>query len=519
MLTEPSTTNPFNEPSAPAISPYTAQEIATLQSRLNKKLGPEYISARPGASGSKVYYLAADKCITLANEVFGFNGWSSSVQNIQVDFVDENAQNGRISLGLSVTLRVTLRDGAFHEDVGYGHIENCKGKAAAFEKAKKEGTTDALKRTMRNFGNVLGNCLYDKDFLSKVTKLKVVPTKWDIEDLHRHADYMPLKKEPAIVKEEPQTKTADSRSVVSEAEFEDDFDGDLFNDADFDENGNDTIDETAVEQHTPARPANGATIRGMNTAHSNVASNETSSANRRPLPRTTSAPTNTLHSTKSMPPPPQGPPPNINNNSSSPGQPSAHFQPQPPDPLPHPHSHDQSPAPPSAPAPPAAAFYSARSLSTATNTSSTTTTSTTSAILELPPQPGPGAHFNVHAESPSIRKTAGFDHRKSAPIPKRIFSTGNGNATSSSTTAPSTTNADPHIPSVPLPGHTAAVGRDFINPATDPNRKIGVPGPGFGGGGGQYRPPAKRPLADATNVPGPPRVGVGPEKKVKGAEG
>ena len=54
-------------------------------------------------------------------------------------------------------------------------IENCKGKAAAFEKCKKEGTTDALKRALRNFGNVLGNCLYDKNYLAKVTKLKVEP--------------------------------------------------------------------------------------------------------------------------------------------------------------------------------------------------------------------------------------------------------------------------------------------------------------------------------------------------------
>lgn len=61
------------------------------------------------------------------------------------------------------------------QDIGYGHIENCKGKAAAFEKAKKEGTTDALKRSLRNFGNVLGNCVYDKDYLSKVTKVKSAP--------------------------------------------------------------------------------------------------------------------------------------------------------------------------------------------------------------------------------------------------------------------------------------------------------------------------------------------------------
>lgn len=63
------------------------------------------------------------------------------------------------------------------KDVGYGHIENCKGKAAAFEKAKKEGTTDALKRALRNFGNILGNCVYDKDYVARVTKLKIAPVR------------------------------------------------------------------------------------------------------------------------------------------------------------------------------------------------------------------------------------------------------------------------------------------------------------------------------------------------------
>jgi DNA repair and recombination protein RAD52 len=138
-------------------------------------LGPEYISSRAGPGGSKVHYLAAEKSIALANEVFGFNGWSSQIRDVQVDFIDENEHNQKVSLGLSVIVRVTLRDGTFHEDIGYGHIENCKGKAAAFEKSKKEGTTDALKRTLRNFGNVLGNCLYDKDYINKVTKIKAGP--------------------------------------------------------------------------------------------------------------------------------------------------------------------------------------------------------------------------------------------------------------------------------------------------------------------------------------------------------
>jgi recombination DNA repair RAD52 pathway protein len=59
--------------------------------------------------------------------------------------MDENKETGRVSLGLSVIVRITLRDGTYHEvrlfseeanrkDIGYGSIENAKTKAAAFEK-------------------------------------------------------------------------------------------------------------------------------------------------------------------------------------------------------------------------------------------------------------------------------------------------------------------------------------------------------------------------------------------------
>lgn len=91
-----SSVNPF-EDVKPHISEYTAQEIATLSSRLEKQLGPEYISSRPGAGGGKVHYLSADKCINLANEVFGFNGWSSGIQNVQIDFVSANGLGKKTS--------------------------------------------------------------------------------------------------------------------------------------------------------------------------------------------------------------------------------------------------------------------------------------------------------------------------------------------------------------------------------------------------------------------------------------
>lgn len=236
------------------ISPYTAQEIATLQNRLEKNLGPEFISSRPGAGGQKVYYLGAEKVINLANEVFGFNGWNSSIQNIQIDFVDEHPQTGKVTLGLSVIVRVTLKDGTYHEDVGYGHVENAKGKAAAFEKAKKQGTSDALKRTLRNFGRVLGNCVYDKDYLTKVTKMKVGATKWDPEDLHRHSDFAP-KKEP-VVKAEPASLVPQTNGNESTSHHAgDSFDGMDFDDGVFDDDELGNPDEFVLpaEGQVPAK--------------------------------------------------------------------------------------------------------------------------------------------------------------------------------------------------------------------------------------------------------------------------
>jgi DNA repair and recombination protein RAD52 len=115
-------------------------------------------------------------------------------------------------------VRVTLRDGTYHEDLGYGHIDNSKGKAAAFEKAKKEGTTDALKRALRHFGNVLGNCIYDKTYLAKVTKMKVAPTKFDENCLHRHPDYA-VKTENEVSREIKAVPPAEAPPPQRKSEF------------------------------------------------------------------------------------------------------------------------------------------------------------------------------------------------------------------------------------------------------------------------------------------------------------
>ena len=76
------------------LSTRTAQQIATLQAKLDKKLGPEFISQRPGPGGQgKLTYAEGWKIINLANEVFGFNGWSSSITSLAVDYVRTDLKN------------------------------------------------------------------------------------------------------------------------------------------------------------------------------------------------------------------------------------------------------------------------------------------------------------------------------------------------------------------------------------------------------------------------------------------
>lgn len=133
--TIPQGTSTPSEVQSPSISEETAKKIATLQAKLDKKLGPEYISQRPGPGGGpKLTYVEGWKVINLANEVFGFNGWSSNIVSLSIDFTDYLEETKRYCIGVTAIMRVTLRDGVYHEDIGYGMLENTKSKGAGLDK-------------------------------------------------------------------------------------------------------------------------------------------------------------------------------------------------------------------------------------------------------------------------------------------------------------------------------------------------------------------------------------------------
>ncbi|CAD5122005.1 DgyrCDS10458 [Dimorphilus gyrociliatus] len=147
---------------------YTCEEHGSIQNLLRLKLGPEFISQRPGPSGQKLAYIEGWKLINLANETFGFSGWSHSITHQSVDYIDHI--DGKYHAGVSAFIKVTLRNGSFHEDIGYGISSGLSSKGLALEKARKEAVTDGLKRALKCFGNSLGNCLGDKNYLKIVQR-------------------------------------------------------------------------------------------------------------------------------------------------------------------------------------------------------------------------------------------------------------------------------------------------------------------------------------------------------------
>lgn len=181
---------------------YTAEEYQAVQNALRKKLGPEYISSRMAGGGQKVCYIEGHRVISLANEMFGYNGWSHSISQQNVDFVD--LINGKFYVGVSAFIKVQLKDGSFHEDVGYGVSEGLKSKALSLEKARKEAVTDGLKRALKCFGNALGNCILNKEYLMAINKIPKQPAppldpaqakRTDSEPLVEKARYSSLAKE------------------------------------------------------------------------------------------------------------------------------------------------------------------------------------------------------------------------------------------------------------------------------------------------------------------------------------
>jgi len=134
---------------------FTAEQNTALAAPLD----PKYVRKPSGSFGPKGDYLEGWHVINELNRVFGFDGWSYTV-DLTRDALEKDDSKGQWQAAYTCICTLTVGD-VKRQDVGFGS-GFAKQIGDAIEGATKEATTDALKRCARTFGNVFGLALYDK---------------------------------------------------------------------------------------------------------------------------------------------------------------------------------------------------------------------------------------------------------------------------------------------------------------------------------------------------------------------
>jgi len=71
------------------------------------------------------------------------------------------------------------------------HTRTGRQKGEVLEKARKESSTDALKRALRLFGNRLGNSVYNKDYVSEAQQDRSANPSTCLPAMPSHSAYTP----------------------------------------------------------------------------------------------------------------------------------------------------------------------------------------------------------------------------------------------------------------------------------------------------------------------------------------
>lgn len=136
----------------------TPEQIRLLQAPLD----PKHVVKPSGSFGPKGDYLEGWHVINEMNRVFGFDGWSYTIDLKQDDLRQGLDSKGKEQWQAAYTCVCTLTvNETVRQDVGFGS-GFAKAIGDAIEGATKEAATDALKRCARTFGNIFGLALYDK---------------------------------------------------------------------------------------------------------------------------------------------------------------------------------------------------------------------------------------------------------------------------------------------------------------------------------------------------------------------
>ncbi len=187
-----------------------------ISKELTRKLDPAHVVKPKGDYGPKGDYLEGWHVINEANRIFGFGGWSYTINLTRDALVEGKDSRGNPQWQAAYTCICTLTVGnATRQDVGFGS-GFAKTIGDAIEGATKEAATDALKRALRTFGNPFGLALYDKSrenvgetptdaeietavtMLSQATSLQMLQSLWagyyrDARHVADHSDVIAAK--------------------------------------------------------------------------------------------------------------------------------------------------------------------------------------------------------------------------------------------------------------------------------------------------------------------------------------
>lgn len=135
----------------------------SVAEELSLKLSPVYFVRSSLSSSEDWYRLEPSTLQYLADQIFGEDQWSRSERDLRLESAEKDGDEYVVCM--SCIGRVTLASGTFREDVGFA---TCRSRDLneARERCTSFVQANSFVRAMRLFGDSLGNCLYNREFMS-----------------------------------------------------------------------------------------------------------------------------------------------------------------------------------------------------------------------------------------------------------------------------------------------------------------------------------------------------------------
>lgn len=145
------------------IQTYVPNAVFTTEQEemLKQPIKADQIKERKGFGGTMLKYIKGDTAIDSANRIFGFGQWGYRIINREHCVVEDDKKGKIEYYTCDIELSVVGAAFTFPGD-GMG-IVTSPFTIEMHEKARKEATTDALKRALRHYGDQFGLSLYNED--------------------------------------------------------------------------------------------------------------------------------------------------------------------------------------------------------------------------------------------------------------------------------------------------------------------------------------------------------------------